>query len=143
MKKFLTFLSLTVIILSTCGCSKSNFEPLTLQEQAEYLQPHTTRHLLTMPISKRAELIEYNCTAGILSDFLKLRGTEYYIDISQKDAQAMGVSKRMYKKHQEQVKRTSASINKLYENADSIKLLIPGTCRDTIIYKKSNPLAAI
>lgn len=159
MNKYLSLLLLPIVGVMAVSCAKSNFEPLSIQEQAEYIPQHTWDFIRQKPISERAELIEYAAAANILGDYLKrdIGNLVYYLDISQKDAMALGVSKRVYKKHVAEMNRTNKSFLKdvalqgrpskkekkemlrrgVKEVHKSAHISLPPDCRDSLIYERT------
>ena len=158
MNKYLSLMLLPIVGVMAVSCAKSNFEPLSIQEQAEYVPQHTWEFIRQKPVSKRAELIEYAATANILGDYLKRDKDNlvYYLDISQKDAMALGVSKQTYKKHIAQINRSNKTFLKdvatqgrpskkekkellrrgVKEIHKSAHFTLPD-CRDSLIYERT------
>ena len=68
------------------------------------------------------EVKQKRAVAMILSDYVVLEGSQYRLDISEQDAQKLGVAPHFYKMIKNEILSTNAVIRKTLENGDSIEL---------------------
>lgn len=112
------------------SCSKSDFDPITASNEGNYqISPQLEQFLKNQPESKREYYLEYDRTAKILGEHLKLNGTSYYLDISESEAKKLGVSKEMYAAHSRQVSIVNATISKNLARGIEMTLLDPEKSR--------------
>ena len=105
-----------LIIFITCliclSCAKSDFEPVSNTNEFVYIRPQLERLLQSKPESEREYYLEYDRTAKILGEYLKLEGSHYYLDISKNEAKKLGVSNEMYESHSKQLNIVNTTITK-------------------------------
>lgn len=126
----------TILCLGLCGilsifssCTQDeNPKDSTIFAKTDVFSPSEIQQAkeLAIPVSELSNLSEEvkqkRTAAIILSDYVMLEGTQYKLDISEQDAQELGVTPYLYEIIKNEILSTNAAIQEILENGDSIEL---------------------
>lgn len=74
-------------------------------------------------VSEYPELAELREAAVKLSEYVRLDGDRYVLDLSEEDAAAIGISREVYRHHLNELKKTNDMIAAAKLRGDSIELV--------------------
>lgn len=124
MKGKLSHCLLLVGLLLLVSCNnrsiKSDFGPGTIPEDNV---GSVLDNMIENRVSEDPELAELREAAMKLSEYVRLDGDRYVLDISEEEASALGVSHEAYRYHLNELKKTNEMIAAAKSRGDSIELI--------------------
>lgn len=121
------FLFIFATCLSLFGCAKADFDYIGASSSKAdyYYSPNFEHFLSTKSESSKDYHIAMKEAADILIYYLKLDGTNYVLDISEEEAKALGIPRKIFYAHLGQVNKVNQEINDYISQGKNIRLSNP------------------
>lgn len=126
-------LCLLVVLLNSCA--KADLGSVVKPTPERYLSPRMEEFLSRQPESMREFYIEKHDAALKLINYLKLDGGRYYLDISESDAEKLGINRDIYASHLKDIENVNNDISYHKSRGSSIALIDP----QKVMEKYKNP----
>lgn len=123
MKSWIKFSNYILIYLTCISCSQHDFEPVYRSER--YVGRKMEEYLKTQPKSEHDFLISKRNAALTLTRFLKLEGNVYKLEISEREAQKIGISRSLYKLHAKELEELNLFIRGIIDDGLTVELEDP------------------